>query len=194
MESNQVDGAIFIGGKLVGSHLLRASFSNENSIVLVNRLAEENFFTTVLTDYSNGIYQAAKHLLKEGYQKIALVSGPKDNLVEEEKTNGYLQALEESGLKIKEDLIYSTDSSREAGYNAFLKIIESEVIPDAFISTKELTTIGLVEAIKMGGYFIPDDFAVIGYGDSILTSIIEPPLTVLSEPLEELAKKSFNFY
>ncbi|ADQ15399.1 LacI family DNA-binding transcriptional regulator [Halanaerobium hydrogeniformans] len=193
LESNQVDGAIFIGGKLVGSHLLRASFSNENSIVLVNRLAEENFFTTVLTDYSNGIYQAAKHLLKEGYQKIALVSGPKDNLVEEEKTNGYLQALEESGLKIKEDLIYSTDSSREAGYNAFLKIIESEVIPDAFISTKELTTIGLVEAIKMGGYFIPDDFAVIGYGDSILTSIIEPPLTVLSEPLEELAKKSFNF-
>ncbi|RQD70056.1 MAG: LacI family transcriptional regulator [Halanaerobium sp. MSAO_Bac5] len=193
LESNQVDGAIFIGGKLVGSHLLRASFSSDNSIVLVNRLAEENFFTSVLTDYSSGIYQAVKHLIKQGYQKIALVSGPKDNLVEEEKTTGYMEALEESDLKLNHDLIYSTESSREAGYNAFLKIIESEVIPDAFISTKELTTIGLVEAIKMGGYFIPDDFAVVGYGDNILTSIIEPPLTVLSEPLAELAKKSFYF-
>ena len=193
LESNQVDGAIFIGGKLVGSHLLRASFSSDNSIVLVNRLAEENFFTSVLTDYSSGIYQAVKHLIKQGYQKIALVSGPKDNLVEEEKTTGYMEALEESELKLNHDLIYSTESSREAGYNAFLKIIESEVIPDAFISTKELTTIGLVEAIKMGGYFIPDDFAVVGYGDNILTSIIEPPLTVLSEPLAELAKKSFYF-
>jgi LacI family transcriptional regulator len=50
-----------------------------------------------------------------------------------------------------------------------------------------------VEAIKMGGYFIPDDFAVVGYGDNILTSVIDPPLTVLSEPVEELGKSSLEF-
>jgi LacI family transcriptional regulator len=193
LESNQVDGAIFIGGKLVGSHLLRASFSQDNTIVLVNRLAEENFFTSVLTDYSQGIYKAVEHLLDEGFEKIALICGDNDDLIEEEKINGYQEALENAGLEINDNLIFSTAADREAGYNVFLEIISGDVIPDAFISTRELTTIGLVEAIKMGGYFIPDDFAVIGYGDNILTSVIDPPLTVLSEPVEKLGQYSLDF-
>jgi LacI family transcriptional regulator len=193
LESNQVDGAIFIGGKLVGSHLLRASFSQDNSIVLVNRLAEENFFTSVLTDYSQGIYKAVEHLVEENFKKIALVCGNRDNLIEEEKISGYKNALRDSGIDLNEELIFSTANDRQAGYNVFLEIIEGNVIPDSFISTRELTTIGLVEAIKMGGYFIPDDFAVVGYGDNILTSVIDPPLTVLSEPVEELGKSSLEF-
>ena len=193
LESNQVDGAIFIGGKLVGSHLLRASFSQDNTIVLVNRLAEENFFTSVLTDYSRGIYKAVEHLVEEGFKKIALVCGDNDDLIEEEKISGYQEALENSGLEINDNLIFSTAADRQAGYNVFLEIISGDVIPDAFISTRELTTIGLVEAIKMGGYFIPDDFAVVGYGDNILTSVIDPPLTVLSEPVEKLGQYSLDF-
>jgi LacI family transcriptional regulator len=192
LESNQVDGAVFIGGKLVGSHLLRASL-DDNAIVLVNRLSEENFFTSVLTDYSIGIYKAVNHLLEQNYKNIALVCGSRNNLIEEEKISGYFNAYQEAGLKADQNLIYETDSSRQGGYNAFLEIIKNDPVPDAFISTKELTTIGLVEAIKTGGFFIPDDFAVVGYGDNILTSIIEPPLTVLSEPSKELGRISFDF-
>jgi LacI family transcriptional regulator len=193
LESNQVDGAIFIGGKLVGSHLLRASFSPENNIVLVNRLAEENFFTSVLTDYSQGIYKAVEHLVEQGFQSIALICGQQMDLIEEEKISGYKLALNKAGLKVKQELIFPTKADRQAGYNVFVDIIKKGIIPDAFISTRELTTIGLVEAIKMGGYFIPDDFAVVGYGNNILTSVIEPPLTVISEPVEKLANYSFEF-
>ena len=193
LESNQVDGAIFIGGKLVGSHLLRASFSQDNTIVLVNRLAEENFFTSVLTDYSQGIYRAVEHLVEENFKKIALVCGNKDDLIEEEKISGYKEALNDAGLEANNDLIFSTTADRQSGYDVFLEIIDGDIIPDAFISTRELTTIGLVEAIKMGGYFIPDDFAVVGYGNNILTSVIDPPLTVLSEPVEKLGKYSLEF-
>ncbi|MFP4020931.1 MAG: LacI family DNA-binding transcriptional regulator [Halanaerobium sp.] len=193
LESNQVDGAIFIGGKLVGSHLLRASFSPENNIVLVNRLAEENFFTSVLTDYRQGIYKAVEHLLQQGFEKIALICGDKDDLIEAEKISGYKEALNDAGLKVNADLIFPTKADRKAGYNVFLEIIEGDIIPEAFISTRELTTIGLVEAVKMGGNFIPEDFAVVGYGDNILSSAIDPPLTVISEPVEKLGKYSLDF-
>src|SRR6056297_849815 len=193
LESNQVDGAIFIGGKLVGSHLLRASFSPENNIVLVNRLAEENFFASVLTDYRQGVYKAVEHLLQEGFKKIALVCGDRDDLIEAEKISGYKDALSDAGLKVNADLIFPTKADRKAGYNVFLEIIEGDIIPDAFISTRELTTIGLVEAVKMGGNFIPEDFAVVGYGDNIISSVIDPPLTVLSEPVEKLGQYSLEF-
>jgi len=193
LESNQVDGAVFIGGGLVSSHLLRASFSEENDIVLVNRLSEEHFFTSVLTDYSSGIYNAVNHLFEQGYRKISFICGKRDNMIEEEKASGYYRAFQDAGLEVKEEYIFETESSRKAGYDAFLEIMNSDLMPEAFISSRELTTIGLVEAIKMGGYFIPDDFAVVGYGDNLLTSIIEPPLTVLSEPAKDLGKKSFEF-
>lgn len=193
LESSQVDGAIFIGGKLVSSNLLRASFNPENAIVLVNRLAEENFFTSVLTDYSQGTYKAVQHLVSEGFKKIALVCGSENDLIEAEKIKGYKSALVNFRLEINEELIFSTKAGRKAGYNVFLEIINGDTIPEAFISTRELTTVGLVEAIKIGGNFIPDDFAVVGYGDSILTSIIAPPLTVLSEPVEDLGQYSFKF-
>lgn len=193
LESNQVDGAIFIGGKLVGSQLLRASFSKENKIVLVNRLAEENFFTSVLTDHSQGVYKAVEHLYQQGFKKIALVCADNNNLIEEEKIKGYKEALNDFSLDLNDELIFSAAGGREAGYNVFLDIIEGDIIPDAFISTRELSTIGLVEAIKMGGYFIPDDFAVVGYGDNILTSVIAPPLTVIAEPVKDLGNYSFEF-
>ncbi|MFP4016074.1 MAG: substrate-binding domain-containing protein, partial [Halanaerobiales bacterium] len=31
-----------------------------------------------------------------------------------------------------------------------------------------------------------DDFSIVGYGESQITSIINPPLTVVAEPLEDL--------
>lgn len=193
LESNQVDGAIFVGGKLVSSGLLKASFSQKNKIVLVNRFAEENFFPSVLTDYSQGVYKAVKHLLKEGFEKIALISGDENELIAEEKISGYQAALNDSALEFKEELIFAANPDRSSGYNAFLEIIKADPIPDAFITTNQLLTIGLVEAIKMGGFFIPDDFAVIGYGDNILTEIVDPALTVISEPTAELGEISFNF-
>lgn len=193
LESNQVEGAIFIGDQLVGSALLKASLSYENNIVLVNRLAEENFFTSVLTDYSHGIFKATKHLIEQGFKNIAILAGSENSLIEAEKLKGYKKALKNSDLKLNHDLIFKNTAGRKAGYNSFLKLCKMNLIPDAFISTQELTTIGLVEAIKTGGYFIPDDFALIGYGDTILSSIIEPPLSVLSEPIAKLGSFSFAF-
>lgn len=193
LESNQVDGAIFVGGKLVSSSLLKASFSQKNKIVLVNRFSEENFFPSVLTDYSRGVYKAVKHLLKEGFKKIALISGDQNDLIAEEKISGYQAALKDSALAFKKELIFRANPDRNSGYNTFLEIIKADPIPDAFITTNELLTIGLVEAIKMGGFFIPADFAVIGYGDNILTEIVDPALTVIREPAAELGEISFNF-
>lgn len=193
LESDQVDGAIFIGGGLVSSQLLHASFSKENAIVLINRLAEENLFSSVLTDYSAGTYKAVNHLISEGYKKIFLISSDKNILAAEEKQQGYKKAMNDAGLEFNNDYIFHIEDSRKGGYNCFLDIINRSVLPEAFVSTKELTTVGLVEAIKTGGYFIPNDFAVIGYGNNILTSVIEPPLTVLSEPIDALAETALNF-
>ncbi|MFW6306260.1 MAG: substrate-binding domain-containing protein, partial [Bacillota bacterium] len=92
-----------------------------------------------------------------------------------------------------EDYIIETDGSREGGYQAFLQAMQYSEIPEAFFVTGDMLAVGLVDAIKMGGYFIPSDFAIVGYGESIINLVIKPALTIVAEPLIELGKYSAEY-
>lgn len=183
---NQVDGAIIIGGGLIDRSVLNLALDKKNKIVLVNSMAEEILIPTVMIDNARGGYLAAGHLLDQGYKKIAIVMGSGQDFLESEKLTGYTNALKEHGFKVDKDLIKETNGSREGGYEAFLQMMELEELPRAFFTTNDLLAVGVSEAIKMGGYLIPDDFALVCYGETLLTSIVDPPLTVIAEPLEEM--------
>ncbi|ACL68805.1 LacI family DNA-binding transcriptional regulator [Halothermothrix orenii] len=188
VERNQVDGAIVVGGELADRHILNLALNKNASLVLVNRLCEELTIPTVLVDSARGAYLATEHLIDQGISEIALIMGLDREFLESEKLEGYKQALTDNGIELNEKLIVQTEGSREAGYRAFLELMKKGVTPGGFFATSDLLAAGLVEAIKMGGYLIPEDFSVVGYGDSLVSSIITPPLTVVAEPLTRLGK------
>ena len=193
VSNNRVDGAIIIGGDLADKNVLNLALNKDDLIVLVNCLAEELLIPTVLIDNARGAYLATTHLLEQGMKKVAIVMGDRNIFLESEKLDGYYQALKDYGISINEEYIIETDASREGAYNAFLKSIELSEPPEAFFLTGDILAIGLIDAIKTGGYFIPDDFAIVAYGESLITSIISPPLTVVAEPLEELGKYAAEY-
>ncbi len=190
---NRVDGAIIIGGELADKNILNVALNDDDIIVLVNCLAEEMLIPTILVDSARGGYLATEHLLKQGKTKISIVMGSIRDFLESEKLEGYKQALADYGIPVREEFIITTEGNREAGYQSFLTIMETDSLPQAFFVTNDLLAVGLVEAIKIGGFFIPEDFAVVGYGESLITSIISPPLTVVAEPLQELGKFSAEY-
>lgn len=186
LEKNQVDGAIIVGSKLTDENIINTALRGDNIIVLINRLTEEILLPTVLIDKARGAYLATEHLIKQGFEKIAIIMGNTTNYTESEKLAGYKDALADYGLEYDESYVFSSSGEKKDGHNAFMKAIDLTYIPRAFFVTNELMAAGLVESIKMGGYLIPEDFATVCYGESILTSVIEPSLTVIAEPLEEM--------
>jgi len=190
---NRVDGAIIIGGELADKNILNVALNDDDIIVLVNCLSEEMLIPTILVDNSRGGYIATSHLLQQGATRIAIVMGSAKDFLESEKLEGYKQALNDHGIPVEEELIIETEGTREAGYQSFLSIMDNDNLPQAFFVTNDLLAVGLIEAIKMGGYFIPDDFAIVGYGESLITSIISPPLTVVAEPLKESGRLSAEY-
>ena len=183
LEEKRVDGAIILGGELADQHIVNTKLRGNNNIVLVNRLCEELLIPTILIDSSYGSYIATKHLVDLGYENIALITGNEDDYIESEKIKGYKNALKDNKVDIKNELILKTDGSRKAGYDAFFELVGLDTPPDSFFVTEDLLSVGLVESIKMGGYFIPQDYAVVSYGDTIINSIVEPELTRVVEPL-----------
>ena len=190
---HRVDGAIILGGTLANNNIMKLALNQDDLLVLVNCMAEEVLIPTVLVDNARGGYLATVHLLEQGLEKIALVMGPANDFLESEKLNGYQQALADYNIPFREQLIIKTELSREGGYNAFFRIMKIDDLPDGFFVTNDLLAIGLTEAIKMGGYLIPGDFAVVGYGDSIITAVINPALTVVAEPLQQLGRLAAEY-
>ena len=190
---HRVDGAIIVGGTLANNNIMKLALNQDELLVLVNCLAEEVLIPTVLVDNARGGYLATVHLLEQGLEKIALVMGPANDFLESEKLNGYQQALADYNIPFREQLIIKTDLSREGGYNAFFQVMKIDELPDGFFVTNDLLAIGLTEAIKMGGYLIPGDFAVVGYGDSIISAVINPALTVVAEPLQQLGRLAAEY-
>jgi len=186
VSNNRVDGAIIIGGELADKNVLNLALNKDDLIVLVNCLAEEMLIPTILIDNFKGGFLATSHLVEQGIERIAIIMGSRNDYLESEKLNGYQQALESLNIPYNEEYIIETDGSREGGYNGFFKAIEAEELPVGFFVTGDMMAIGLVDAIKTGGYFIPDDFSIVGYGESQITSIINPALTVVAEPLDDL--------
>lgn len=193
VSTNRVDGAIIIGGELADRNVLNIALNEDDLIVLVNCLAEEMLIPTVLVDNARGGYLATSHLIEQGIDKIAIIMGSQEDFLESEKLDGYCQALKEHDITFREDWIIETDGSRKGGYNAFFAAVEANIMPEGFFTTGDLLAVGLFEAIKMGGYFIPDDFSIVGYGETLITSIINPPLTVVAEPLERLGKYAAKY-
>lgn len=190
---NRVDGAIIVGGELADKNILNLALNKEGRLVLVNRLAEEVLIPTILVDNAKGGYLATAHLIDQGLSRIAIIMGSIQDFLESEKLNGYKQALKDHNLPLREELIFETDGSRESGYNIFLNLMELDEPPGGFFVTSDLLAVGLIEAIKMGGYFIPDDFAIVSYGESLITSIINPHLTVVAEPLNKLGRLAAEY-
>jgi len=157
LEEKRVDGAVILGGEIADQHIVNTKLRGNDNIVLVNRLCEEILIPTILIDSSHGAYLATEHLLELGYDNIALITGNDDDYIESEKIKGYKNALAEHNIEFNPNLIIETDGSREAGYEAFLNLVDLKTPPDSFFVTGDLLSVGLVESIKMGGYFIPQE-------------------------------------
>ncbi|SDM08521.1 LacI family DNA-binding transcriptional regulator [Halarsenatibacter silvermanii] len=196
IEYDQLDGALLVGGVKAGSKLIELTWERDNRIVLANLLVEELKLPSHLVNYRQGGRLAARELLPSSAQKLesgppAILMGDENDYVEDERRQGFTEECRDRGMGEPE--VVSGVFSHEDGYRAFLELVEEHYpLPEGFYLTSNLPAAGLIEAIKMGGYMIPEDFQVVGTGSNMMTEMIKPELSVIHEPLEELAVDAIN--
>src|SRR6187200_2873551 len=94
-------------------HFLTVRRSNI-PIVFFDRANTELGIHSVLIDDFKGAYTATEHLIKQGYNKIAHISGPQHLKIFNDRLKGYIAALKANDLKPDQELIYHGDVSIEA--------------------------------------------------------------------------------
>ena len=183
--SNRVDGIILTPtGK--NSKYVQHLINSRTKVVLLDRLIEGVDCDAVLVDNANGAYQAVKHLIDQGYKKIGIVNGYLDRTTGAERLKGYLQAIEEAGIAKDDNLIKIGNFKKESGWKLTKELLEQSNKPDAIFTTNIDMSMGALIAIKEMGLNIPNDIGIICFDDSDWALILEPPITVIRQPVYQL--------
>ncbi|SDZ20689.1 LacI family DNA-binding transcriptional regulator [Tindallia californiensis] len=181
----RVDGLILVASELSDKKLLKMK-QDKIQMVHLGRNRSGLGIPTVYTDYKMGGYIATKHLLDIGYRRIAMIQGKKDHPVDDEKIEGYKNALKEYGVTPNLDLILIGGEDITGGSIATNKLLSKEEMPQAIFAGNDLMAIGAMEALKRKGISIPHKVAVMGFDDIKPTAYVEPKLTTVSQPVHKM--------
>lgn len=180
------DGLIIV--PIAGSETVFSSdFEMEKPFVVLDRVYEKSKgIYQVKFDNVSGGYLATKYLIEKGHDRIGLISGPSTDRTVKDRLKGYKKALKEYGLKYDKSIVYIGNYKYASGVDGAKYLLKTDIT--AIFALNDLMACGAYKAITSVGLKIPEDISVIGYDDVILSDILDPPLTTISQPKYEMGK------
>ncbi len=157
-------------------------------VVFFDRVCEDVQASRVVVDDYTGARKAVLHLIQSGRRRIAHVAGPKNTSVGRERCRGYLSALEQSSITVDHDLIAYGGLEEKDGAAAFRQLLSRSRMPEAVFAVNDPVAVGVYTEIKRHGLKIPDDVALVGFGDITLSSYLDPPLTTVKQSPYEIGR------
>ncbi|MBW3635072.1 MAG: LacI family transcriptional regulator [Armatimonadetes bacterium] len=146
-----------------------------------------------LVDHEQGGYLATCHLLEMGRRAIAFAGPPHLN-AGRDRLAGYHRAHDEFGLRPHEELIMAPSAciahlGEEVGEELFSRSLR----PDAVFAASDNLAAGMLRSLRRRGMSVPDDVALVGFDDNPpLCDALDPPLTSVHCPLEEIGRASVH--
>jgi DNA-binding LacI/PurR family transcriptional regulator len=188
LKQKSVDG-IIIGTTTKNYQVLNELLEEHFPIALIAQDIPELAIDVVRVDDFLGGYQAVSHLVSLGHKKIAIVLGNLSRTSDKYRLQAYRQVMEEHGLGYDERLVVYTDYSMEDGKRVALELLQSPLRPTAIFACFDSLAVGVYQAAKEIGLRIPDDLSVVGFDNTILATIVDPPLTTIAQPIDEMGRQ-----
>ncbi|WP_420311641.1 LacI family DNA-binding transcriptional regulator [Streptomyces sp. YS-B37] len=148
--------------------------------------------TSVDSDNYGGARSAVEHLLSRGRTRIAHITGRLDVYGAQRRVDGYRAALLDAGHEVDEHLIQPGDFTEEGGRRAMTELLLRRPDVDAVFAGSDVMAAGARQVLREEGRRIPDDVALVGYDDSAIARHMDPPLTSVRQPIEEMGRSMID--
>ncbi|WP_280752999.1 MULTISPECIES: LacI family DNA-binding transcriptional regulator [unclassified Paenibacillus] len=186
----KIDACIVLGAKEEPGELasLRRLKEEDHPFCLINQHFAGEAFHEVDADHVEGSWQAAKHLLEQGFTRIAFLNGPESYSNSRDRLTGYARALAEVNLSVDSSLLFEGNFSRKSGIIAAKEMLPLLNEIDAIMAANDRMAIGLQQGLQELG--IPRDRlpAIVGYDDSEAAELTTPALSSVRVPFYELGE------
>jgi DNA-binding LacI/PurR family transcriptional regulator len=124
-------------------------------------------------------------------RRIIFLRGPRLQEDSFWREQGYREALKEHGIPIDDGLILEGEFDRLVARDSILNLFNRQADPcDAIFSGDDDAAIGVLDALHTLKRRVPHDIAVIGFDDQNISAYLDPPLTTVRAPTEEVGRKA----
>lgn len=157
-------------------------------VIFFDRVEEKSDHLAVVIDNYKSGYEATRHLIEQGCKRIALVTASLRRNVYAERHRGYLDALRDNGIIADEKRVLVNDLSEAAAITSAKQIAKMKPLPDAVFITNDFSAAVLIRTLKESGLKVPDDIAVVGFNNDAIGKLIEPTLSTIHYPGQEMGE------
>ena len=171
----------------------RSLVKSKVPFVLLDRHLEKLNTCFVGTDDIAAGRMATEHLIQLGRRNIAHIGGELSS-TSVGRLQGYKDAMRARQISFRQELVAVRSRLEEAGVeiglSAMAELLRLKRRPDAVFCYNDLTAVGAIRCLLANHLRIPEDVAVIGCGNIILSSYLEVPLSSIDQSPQMQGEKA----
>ena len=185
----RVDGVLLVpaGGAGFSVQLLR---QHGMPTIILDRHVLDVEVDEVRGDSRAGAYEAVRHLTALGHRRIAVLTGPEGVSTSAERVAGYRDALQEACPTGECGQVVFGEFNEASGYLMTRQILQSQPRPTAIFAANNFIAFGALRALREANLTIPDDLSMVVFDDLPPGWVLDPFLTVVSQPAYEIGKQA----
>jgi LacI family transcriptional regulator len=192
LTSRSIDGLIIsVSTETKDFSFLKELHQRGMPMVFFDRIVDEIDTHKVIVDNYKGAYDATTHLIKNGHRLIGAVANSAFLSITKERLGGYCAALTDNGIAVDENIIkhcHHGGMILAEVENAVTELLQSPQKPDAILATSDKLTTGCLRTLKTKNINVPNEMALVGFSNTDLTELLDPPLTVIKQPAFEMGE------
>jgi len=153
--------------------------------VLIDREVPGVTADTVLGDSKEGASQLTEHLLKLGHRRIAMINGHLETSTARYRLEGYKETLLVNGIGWDEQLIMEMGFNQSNADEYMGRLLSLQEPPTAIFAANNLIALAAIRSLRQKGYRVPEDMSILCFDDLETDYVLDPFLTVASQPAYE---------
>ncbi len=188
--SHQVRGAVLMSGDGVG-RTVAAFRRHAVSFVMADQCTPQPAACSVGVDDVAGGHAAVRHLLAQGRRSVVCVGGPERLAPIRDRRTGARIAVSRSGFpSVSLHELSCLELTVSAGRDAGQRILGMPARPTAAFRADDLLALGVIQALYEAGLKVPEDIAMVGYGDLAFAASAVVPLTTVRRPTVAMGRQA----
>lgn len=156
--------------------------------VAIDRVPENYASPSCTLDNFRAGQLAAQHLVELGHRRIAHLGGPPHTRTAQERLLGWQSVLQAHALPTHYVTHTGIRWGCDDGYDTMQRIFTIGELPTAVFASNDRMAIGALRAIQERGLTVPGDVSLVGVDDIEISRFLNPPLTTVRQPLENMAR------
>jgi DNA-binding LacI/PurR family transcriptional regulator len=187
--AHNADG-LLIMGDAVTDDFVRKLYASQVPLVLVYRSLPDLPLPSVTVENKDGARRLVEHLIGLGHRRIAFITGPQENEDTHWRARGYYEALAAHGLQADPALVVAGGFSEASGAEATRELLARGVVFSALFASDDEMAIGAMATLAAAGRRVPQDVAVVGFDDIVTARYVQPALTTVRAPTEQVGREA----